>query len=136
MQLNDNQMKLTKKGPRPRIRGKRINAPHIDERATAEGRFRKHMRDFTRQLGCRPTPLQLVMLRELVGHIVRSEAIQAAICRGEKINDEEFTRHSRAISLYLKKLGLNTVHDPGDITDNQPTSLADYIASLGAKERP
>jgi|SRR5665811_1458852 len=96
--------------------------PGIDGRSSTARRYRDLVKAYADELGGEASlsETERAMVRQAAAMVVRSEAMQACIVRGETVDDEEMTRLSNAVTRTL-----NALHRKSRPKPRQ--NLADYL---------
>ena len=93
---------------RSRITNGSKQLANVDGRTAAARRYRDLAQSLADDLGgaASLTEAQRALVRQAAGMIVRSEQLQAAILRGEIVDNEQLTRLANAATRILTRLGL------------------------------
>jgi hypothetical protein len=107
--------------------GKRM-LPGVDGRSPAARRYRDLVADFTRDLGgAALSAAEVALIRQAAALMVRAEALQAAIIRGETVDDETAVRLTNAATRVLTAIsGRKRKREPASQT------LDEYVAARKA----
>jgi hypothetical protein len=114
---------------RSQITNDPFRLPGLDKRSPAGRRFRDLVAELSAELGGVDTlgRSALELVRQAAMDVMRTENLQAALMRGESVNDEELTRAGNSATRSLKCLGIRRERH-----DRTP-SLADILAEHAAQ---
>jgi hypothetical protein len=97
----------------------------LDRRTKAARRYAELIRKFTAEYGgdAMLTEASKAMIAQLAGAVIQSEAMQAAIVRGESVDSEQLVRVANLVSRTMRELGLGKVK-----AEAPQRTLADKLA--------
>jgi hypothetical protein len=132
MQALQPRIKPTSGTARSRVSNRSRILPGVDGRSATARRFRDICRSYELEAGGDVSEVERDLIRQAAGLVVRGEQMQAALIRGEPVNNDELVR----ISSTAKRL-LETIRTKAD--KRKPSGqgllqqyLADKAAQAGA----
>lgn len=103
--------------------------PSVDGRTTTARRYRDICRSYEAECGTPVSEVERDMIRQAAGLTLRAEQLQAAIVRGEAVDDDQLIRLSstarRLLTAIAAKAAKRKPAAPG---------LADYVARKAAEK--
>ena len=83
-----------------------IDGERVDQRSVIARRWRENIADLALQLGDHTTPAEGMLLRRAATFAALCERDEAALMKGEAIDEESYRRNATALGAALVKLGL------------------------------
>jgi hypothetical protein len=118
--------------PRSRIRSSLTNGSKthhgVDERSAGARRFRDLVAAYTAEIGGTLSESESGLIRQAAALALRCEGLQAAIVRGEPVDDDLLVRISGTAKRLLGAIGKKT-----DSRGPSVMTLADHIANRAAE---
>jgi hypothetical protein len=109
---------------RSRISNRSRLLPGVDGRSASARRFRDICVAYEAEAGGNVSEVERDLIRQAAGLTLRAEQMQAAIVRGEDVNNDELVR----ISSTAKRL-LETIRSKAEKRKPSAPSLAEYLAA-------
>jgi hypothetical protein len=127
---SDNHAQATRlhRNGRDKMSNGRLLPPSVDMRSATGRRFRHLVQSYVSELGGDLSEAELGLVRQTVGLQIRSEQMQAAIVRGEHVNNDELVR----ISSTAKRL-LETIRSKAEKRKPTAPTILDLAAELAAE---
>lgn len=83
-----------------------IDGQRVDQRSVVGRRWRQNIADLAMQLGDTVTPAEGMLLRRAATFAALCERDEAALVRGDAVDEEGYRRNATALGAALVKLGL------------------------------
>ena len=83
-----------------------IDGERVDQRSVVARRWRENIADLAMQLGDHTTPAEGMLLRRAATFAALCERDEAALVRGDAVDEEGYRRNATALGAVLVKLGL------------------------------
>ena len=129
MQALQPRIKPTSATARSRVSNRSRILPGVDGRSATARRFRDICRSYELEAGGDVSEVERDLIRQAAGLVVRGEQMQAALIRGEPVNNDELVR----ISSTAKRL-LETIRAKADKRKpNGAAALQDFLARKAAQ---
>jgi len=112
---------------RSRVSNRSRILPGVDGRSATARRFRDICRSYELEAGGDVSELERDMIRQAAGLVVRGEQMQAALIRGEPVNNDELVR----ISSTAKRL-LETIHAKAEKRKPARPTFSELVASVAS----
>jgi hypothetical protein len=127
MQALQPRIKPTSATVRSRVSNRSRILPGVDGRSATARRFRDICRSYELEAGGDVSEVERDLIRQAAGLVVRGEQMQAALIRGEPVNNDELVR----ISSTAKRL-LETIRAKADKRKPARPTFSEYIASVAS----
>ena len=83
-----------------------IDGERVDQRSVVARRWRENIADLALQLGDHTTPAEGMLLRRAATFAALCERDEAALIKGDPVDEEGYRRNATALGAALVKLGL------------------------------